>query len=105
MVLHYTMPMLMRATENSLCFSAWIENSQVGFARVITDRATSSLINDVVVDKKWREKGIGTALMQAALGHPLVSNTICILHTRWASDFYQKFGFVPVGGMLKRDPK
>jgi len=81
---------------NSLCFGVYLraDRSQIGFARVVTDKATFSWICDVIVDKGHRGKGIGKALMAAVMEHPIVSTTMNLLGTRDAHGLYERFGFV-----------
>lgn len=42
----------------------------VGFARVVTDFVYKALVLDVIVTTTERGKGIGTALLDALIGHP-----------------------------------
>ena len=58
-----------RSIENSICFGAFDSNRQVGFARVITDRATFAYVGDVFVLPSHRGHGIGTALVARASEH------------------------------------
>lgn len=54
-----------KSMENSLCYGAFNEgNEQIGFARVITDFATTYYICDVIVDEKYRGIGVGKALIK-----------------------------------------
>jgi GNAT superfamily N-acetyltransferase len=59
-----------RAIENSLCFGAYDDDVQVGFARVITDYATYGYVADVFVLPSHRGQGIGKELLQAIRNHP-----------------------------------
>lgn len=103
---HYTREQVMNAIDRSVCVSAFIgKHQQIGFARAITDRATVSMIHDVIVDEKWRGQGVGTAMMDKLLNHSFISKTICVLQTRNAHGLYLKFGFVPIGNTFKRDPR
>jgi GNAT superfamily N-acetyltransferase len=81
---------------NSLCFGVYLraDQSQIGFARVVTDKATFSWICDVIVDEGHRGKGIGKALMAAVLEHQYVRSTMNLLGTRDAHGLYERFGFV-----------
>ena len=47
-----------RAIANSLCFGALLGGEQVGFARVVTDRATFAYLADVFVVEEHRGKGL-----------------------------------------------
>ncbi len=102
----YSREKILVACRNSLCFSAYVENPRrhIGFARVITDGAITSTINDVIVDERWRGLLVGTRLMQHVIAHPLVAPTICVLKTRDAHGFYTKFGFVSGENWFQRDP-
>lgn len=60
---------LQRALQNSICISAFEDSEQVGFARVVTDKATFCWIDDVFVDANFRGRGIATKMLQAILAH------------------------------------
>lgn len=107
---HYTSEKIHAAVERSVCFSAYYgapaSGRQVAFARVLTDNVLTSVLNDVIVDEKHRRQGVGTAFLKMVLSHHKMKSTICVLQARPEnSTFYQKFGFVPVGSMYKRDPR
>ncbi len=103
---HYTDDAITIALYRSICFSAWLGDQQVGFARVMTDCSITSVLNDVIVDGLWRGRGFGTALLTAVFNHHQVQDTICILQARPENfGLYTKFGFVSVGSMFKRDPR
>ena len=83
----------------SLCFGAYDDadgGRQVGFARVITDRATYGWICDVFVDETTRGQGIGKALMAAILAEPALATCRLVLATQTASGLYAQFGFIPL---------
>lgn len=93
------------ALKHSLTIVAVRENVLVGFIRIVTDYATFSSITDLYVAPEHRGKGVGRALMEHVLRDTGVPETICILASRDARGFYEKFGFVSVGGeVMKRDP-
>lgn len=97
------------ALKNSTIFGLYALSDQpmiqVGFARVISDHHTTSVITDCFVDKKYRGLGFGRALMEAVTAHPSVARTICVLATREAAGFYVKFGFRDVvGTCMQRNP-
>src|SRR5271156_3998120 len=58
-----------RAIQNSLCFGLYHHNAQVGFARVVTDKATFALLADVFILKAHRGKGLSKWLMQCIVDH------------------------------------
>lgn len=86
-----------RAMANSLCFGALLDRRQVGFARVVTDRATFAYLADVYVLEEHRGQGIARRMMEAIVAHPeLQGLRRMMLITRDAHALYAKFGFKPV---------
>ena len=99
-----------RSIANSICFSILHETEgQVGFARVITDRASFAYLADVFVLTPHRGKGLSKKLMKVILAHPdLQGLRRWLLATRDAHALYAQFGFVPPvpGRLLERvNPK
>jgi GNAT superfamily N-acetyltransferase len=87
-----------RSVENSLCFGAFDEGRQVGFARVISDRATFAYICDVFALESHRGHGVGKSLMAAIMSHPeLQGLRRWTLFTRDAHGLYRQFGFGAAG--------
>lgn len=88
---------LERAIENSLCVGAYRGGQQVGFARVVTDRATIAWLTDVVVDEAARGQGVARAMVRFLLEHPeLQGLRRWGLTTRDAHGVYETLGFVPL---------
>jgi GNAT superfamily N-acetyltransferase len=87
-----------RAIANSLCFGIFHENQQIGFARVITDRATFAYLADVYVLPEHRGKGLSKRLMEEVMQHPdLQGLRRFLLATRDAHTLYERFGFRSLG--------
>lgn len=88
---------LRRAIEHSLCFSAFDDGVQVGFARVVTDRATFAYLCDVFVSTEARGLGVSKAMMQAIDAHPeLQGLRRFILATSDAHGLYAQYDFEPL---------
>jgi N-acetylglutamate synthase-like GNAT family acetyltransferase len=88
---------LERAIAHSLCFGAYESGRQVGFARVVTDRATFAWLCDVFVLESHRRRGIADALMAAVKSHPDVQGLRrWSLATRDAHALYRRHGFEPL---------
>jgi GNAT superfamily N-acetyltransferase len=88
---------LERAMRNSLCFGLFEGESQIGFARVVSDRTTFAYVCDVFVLEAHQGKGLGTWLMQGVFRHPeLQGLRRWHLTTRDAHALYRKIGFVPL---------
>ena len=86
-----------RAISNSLCFGVLFGDEQVGFARVVTDRATFAYLADVYVLEAHRGKGIARRLMHEVMHHPdLQGLRRILLATRDAHGLYSKYGFRPL---------
>jgi GNAT superfamily N-acetyltransferase len=83
-----------RSMEHSLCFGAFDEGRQIGFARVVSDRATFAYICDVFALESHRGSGVGKSLMAAIMSHPeLQGLRRWTLFTRDAHGLYRQFGF------------
>jgi GNAT superfamily N-acetyltransferase len=86
-----------RAIANSLCFGAFQQGAQVGFARVVTDRTTFAYLCDVYVLEEHRGRGLAQQLMTRVVEHPdLQGLRRILLATRDAHGLYAKFGFKPL---------
>ena len=84
-----------RAIAGSLSFGLYDgTGGQVGFARVITDRATYAYVADVFVDEAQRGKGLGKLLMRAIMSHPDLQGLRRWSLATWdAHGLYRQFGF------------
>ena len=86
-----------RSIENAMCFGVFDGDKQVGFARVITDRATYAYIGDVFILESHRRRGLSKLLMKAIMEHPeLQGFRRWSLVTNDAHGLYQQFGFRPL---------
>ncbi|EQB87539.1 GNAT superfamily N-acetyltransferase [Clostridium punense] len=80
--------------ENSLCFSMFKGEKQIGFARVITDYATFAYLCDVFIQEDYRGNGLGIWMLECILNYPnLLDLKKWLLATRDAHELYRKFGF------------
>lgn len=83
-----------KSIEGSLSFAVLHGSRQVGFARVITDKATFGYLSDVFILEEYRGKGLSKWLMEIILGHPELQNfRRFLLSTRDAHGLYRQFGF------------
>lgn len=86
-----------RAIQGSLCFGLFHMSAQIGFARVITDRATFAYLCDVYVLEDYRGQGLGRWLLEVVVAHPdLQGLRRIVLVTRDAHGLYEQFGFRPL---------
>jgi GNAT superfamily N-acetyltransferase len=83
-----------RSIENALCFGAYGDGKQIGFARVVTDHAVFAYIGDVFVLNSHRGRGVSKMIMSAIIAHPKLQGL-----RRWslvtsdAHGLYRQFGF------------
>ena len=91
--------MVERSIDNSLCFGAYEGDEQIGFARVVTDRATFAHLMDVFVVSGHRGRGVGKELVRSVMTHPeLQGLRKFTLHTADAHSLYEQFGFRRAAG-------
>jgi GNAT superfamily N-acetyltransferase len=98
-----------KSLKHSLCFGVYENQTQIGFARVVTDHATFAYLADVFILESHRGHGLGRWLVQTILEHSdLQGLRRWMLGTRDAHGLYAKFGFVPLENpdryMTKFDP-
>jgi len=86
-----------RAMEHSLCFGLYAPGGeQVGFARVVTDRAAIAYLADIFVLPVYRGRGLGVWLIETVLAHPDLQGLRRFeLATDDAHALYARFGFAP----------
>jgi len=79
--------------ENSqIVVTAWDEKTMVGFARCTTDYVFNGQINNVVVDSKYRRKGIGRVLINTILDNSK-QVTYMLRGSIRNEKFYRSLGF------------
>ena len=98
-----------RSIEGALCFGVFENNRQIGFARMITDKATFAYLADVFIIEEYRGRGLSKWLMEVIMSHPSLQGLRrMMLATRDAHGLYEKFGFTALQNvdrwMQKHDP-
>jgi len=89
-----------RSIEGSLCFGVFENDKQIGFARMITDKATFAYLADVFIIEEYRGLGLSKWLMEVIISHPdLQGLRRMMLATRDAHELYKKFGFTPLNNV------
>ena len=83
-----------KSIQYSLNFGVYDGDRQVGFARVVTDRAIFAYLCDVFIHEDYRGKGLGKWMMECVLNHPELQGLRrwCLL-TRDAHGLYKQVGF------------
>src|SRR5262249_28232284 len=83
-----------RSIAHSLCFAIYHQSQQIGFARVVSDRATFAYLADVFILEPYRGRGLSKWLMECIVGHSeLQGLRRWILATRDAQSLYRQYGF------------
>ncbi|SMC05704.1 Acetyltransferase (GNAT) family protein [Sulfobacillus thermosulfidooxidans DSM 9293] len=83
-----------KSLEHSLCFGIYQHNTQLGFARVISDFSTFAYLCDVFILTPYRGQGLGKWLMESIMDHPdLQGLRRFYLVTRDAHGLYKHYGF------------
>lgn len=85
---------------NSACYGVYLEEAEklVGFARVISDWATTYYLCDVIIDTDYQHRGLGTALVSYIENLPVYAGLRGILITRDAQALYERFGYEVLNG-------
>jgi len=87
-------PVVRRSIDGSIAFGLYDGTAQVGFARVVTDRATFAWVGDVFVLESHRGLGLGRWLMECVLAHPdLQELRRWMLASTTARGLYARLGF------------
>jgi N-acetylglutamate synthase-like GNAT family acetyltransferase len=83
-----------KSIQYSLNFGVYDGERQIGFARVVTDRAVFAYLCDVFIHEEYRGKTLGKWMMQCILAHPDLQDLRrwCLL-TQDAHGLYEQFGF------------
>ncbi len=95
----YWVPGISRASvekciNHSLCFGAYLNGRQIGFARAVTDYVRYAHLLDVFVLPEFRGRGIGKLLMENILANPELRTIVrYTLGTQDAHGLYARYGF------------
>lgn len=83
-----------KSITNSLCFGLYRQSEQIGFARLVTDKATFAYLADVFILEQHRGKGLSKWLIEVIQFHPeLQGLRRWMLGTRDAHGLYAQFGW------------
>lgn len=89
-----TLDAVKKAIDHCLCFGVYLEEKQIGFARVCTDYTIFAYLMDVFILSEFRGKGYSKQLMKAINEEPkLQSCKVWMLKTSDAHGLYKQFGY------------
>ena len=93
-----TIEQIEESMASSFCYGMFLaeEERLVGFARVISDLATTYYLCDVIIDPEYQHQGFGKALVSHIISLPQYRKLRGILLTKDAHGLYEKFGFETV---------
>lgn len=91
------LPTVSASIQNSLNFGIYHHQTQIGFARLVTDYATFAYLCDVYVLEEHQGEGLARWLMACIHEHPVFNKLRrIVLFTTTAPWLYEKFGYEPV---------
>ncbi len=80
--------------EHCFCFGFYIEDKQIGFARIATDYVVFAYVMDVFILQEYRGKGYSKQLIKAINEESKLQNCkIWMLKTADAHKLYKQFGY------------
>lgn len=79
--------------EHCLCYGVYIDDQQIGFARVLTDYSVFAYLMDVFILPGYRGKGYSKELMKAIMCNEDLTGCKWMLKTSDAHGLYEQFGF------------
>lgn len=83
-----------KTIEHCLCFGVYLEDKQIGFARIATDYTVFAYLMDVFILPEYRGNGYSKKLIQAIIeDSELQSCTVWMLKTADAHALYKQFGY------------
>jgi len=92
-----TIEEVQKTIDSSICFGIYLDDKQIGFARVITDYVVFAYVMDVFITEEHRGKGYSSILISAMMNEPVLKDVkIWRLATADAHFLYEKFGFKPL---------
>lgn len=91
-----------KSIANALCFGIYYKDTQIGYAKVVSDFSTMAYLGDVFVLEDYRGQGLSKWLMETIMSHPeLTGLRRWILLTSDAHELYKKFGWQPIASPEK----
>ncbi len=83
--------------EHSVCFGVYIDDQQIGFARIVTDYIVFGYVMDVFITEQYRGKGYAKELMKTIFEDTKLQHVKkWMLATSNAHKLYTQFDFEPL---------
>ena len=104
-----TLDVVARSIEHSLVLGLYgSDRTQVGFARVVTDRSTFGWLCDVFMSSSHEGKRLASFLVERAVAHPDLAGVRLVLAAVPGRSLYRRQGFVPLAAperWMERRPR
>ncbi len=92
-----TIEAVQKSINHSRCYGIYLDDRQIGFARLVSDMVVFAYLMDVFIDKDYNGKGYAQQLINFILEDPELSDVKKWgLRTRDAHTLYEKVGFKPL---------
>jgi|TARA_B110000046_G_C12918434_1_gene365975 GNAT superfamily N-acetyltransferase len=89
-----TLETMQTCIDNSLNFGVYLDDQQIGYARIATDFGQFAYIMDLFISENYRGKGYSKKLMKAIMNsEKLKTINVWRLATHDAHKLYEQFGF------------
>ena len=79
--------------KTDVVISAWDGTRLVGFGRVLTDYVFRASIWDVIVDREYQKRKIGTEIVRRILDHPTLQHVELFWRCTRMPGYYEGLGF------------
>ena len=92
-----TVEAVQKSIDNSMCYGVYLDEKQIGFARIVSDTVVFAYLMDVFIDKNYNGKGYAQQLLKFILEDPELADVKKWgLRTKDAHSLYEKVGFTPL---------
>ena len=82
------------ASNSALLVGVFVDGIQIGYGRVISDKTRFAYLTDIIIDEVWRQKGIGSLIVDSILKHEDFQDVYqWVLATKDAHHVYERLGF------------
>lgn len=89
-----TKAQIRKSIDNSRAYGLYHNNTQIGFAKVLTDYVRFAYLSDVFIIDEYKGKGLSIFMLKGILEDPKLKGVKkWMLATRDAHGLYKKFGF------------
>ena len=88
-----TLDTIESSINHSVCYGIYKDDTQVGFARCITDYTVMYWLADVVISQEHKNNGLGKLLVKTVVEDERFKSLRGFLVTKDAHGLYEQYGF------------